>query len=105
MGYNSFMAKDHRPDKKYSREVVTGDFELHFEDIVKKSRYSIMILLTGGLLLAAFMVPGIVNRSLADEGSVSIEAEQGRIINLEKVRLVETGSGEGYIEFVQTEAR
>jgi hypothetical protein len=87
---------------KHKPEVVTGDFELHYEDVVNRNRYAMVALLASGLVLLAVFVPSVVYRSVADTDNISVEAEQGRVINPELVTKVEgdvTASDNSYIEF------
>lgn len=87
--------------KKHQAEIVTGDFELHFEDVVNRNRYSVIAFITGGLLLLTLVVPGAVYYSRADTNNSLIEAENGKIINQESVNTITPeGASEGYVEFV-----
>ena len=88
--------------KKHNPEVVTGDFELHFEEVVNRNRYTLVALFTSGLLLLALLVPGAVYYSTADTNIISIEAENGYISAQENI--IEssddmTASDNTYIEF------
>ncbi len=88
--------------EKHKPEVVTGDFELHFEDVVNRNRYTLVAVFASGLVLLAVFVPTAVYHSMAGSERVSVEAEQGTISNPELVEVVEndmTASGNGYIEF------
>ena len=87
---------------KHKPEVVTGDFELHYEDVISRNRYALVALLASGLVLLAVFVPTAVYHSVADTDSISLEAEQGMVINPEYVTKVEgdvTASDNTYIEF------
>lgn len=92
---------------KHKPEVVTGDFELHYEDVISRNRYLLVAVLSGGLVMLAAFVPSVVYRSAADTDRVSVEAEQGIVINPEFVTKVEgdvSASGNSYIEFRTTPA-
>jgi len=89
-------ADQHKP------EVVTGNFELHYEDVVGRNRFAIVALFASGLVLLALFVPGAVYQSVARPEQLSIEAEQGLIINKNLVKIVEgdiTASDNSFIEF------
>lgn len=88
--------------EKQKPEVVTGDFELHYEDVINRNRYALVALFASGLVLLAVFIPSAMYHSVADTERVPIEAEQGLIINPEYVTKVDgdvTASGSGYIEF------
>lgn len=95
------MANDKIRHKKDKPEVVTGDFELHFEEVVNRNRYTLVAFLTSGFLLLALVVPGAVYYSKADTKNVSVEAETGIISNSEFVNTLrdDNGGGDTYIEF------
>lgn len=91
--------------EKQKPDVITGDFELHYEDIVSRNRYSLVALMTTGLILLAAFIPNIVHRSTAKIDYVSIEAESGVIANPEFVKSVKddfSASSGSYIEFTLT---
>lgn len=88
--------------EKHKPEVVTGDFELHFEDVVNRNRYALVAVLASGFVLLAVFVPTAVYHSVAGNDKVSIEAESGSVINPDLVEIVDndmTASDNGYIEF------
>lgn len=88
--------------EKHKPEVVTGDFELHFEDVVNRNRFVLAAVLAGGLVLLAVVVPGAVYQSMADTDIVSVELEQGIITNPQSVIKADgdvTASESGFIEF------
>lgn len=83
-------------------EVVTGEFELHYEDVINKNRYALVALLASGLVLLAAFVPSAVYESMADTDRASIEVESGIITQPQLVDLVEgdpTASEGSFIEF------
>lgn len=91
-----------RREKPLKPEVITGNFELHYEDVVNRNRYALVALFATGLILAAAFIPRVVNRSLARPDHVSLEAENGTVFNQEQVRIVGgdiTASQSSYIEF------
>lgn len=88
--------------EKHKPEVVTGDFELHFEDVINRNKFTLAAILSGGLILLAVVVPGAVYYSAADTDIVSVEVEHGSVINPERVVKTEsdvTASDGGFIEF------
>ena len=87
---------------KNKPEVVTGDFELHYEDVINRNRYALIALFSSGLVLLAVFVPSAMYHSVADTKHVSVEAERGTITNADKVLRVDndmSASGNGYLEF------
>ncbi len=96
-GVGKSRREKHKPVK-----AVTGDFELHYEDVINRNRFWIVALFASGLVLLAAFVPSAVYHSVAEQDQVSIEAETGLIINPELVTRAEgdvTASGNSYIEF------
>lgn len=88
--------------EKRRPQAVTGDFELHYEEIVNRNRFALVALFASGLVLLAVFIPSAMYRSVAGPERVSIEAEQGLIINPEYVTRVDgdvTASGNSYMEF------
>jgi hypothetical protein len=88
--------------EKHKPEVVTGSFELHYEDVVKKNHFAIITVFASALVLFAAFIPGAVYQSIAEPEEVNVEVETGIIINPEYVTKVKgdiTASGDGYIEF------
>ena len=88
--------------EKRKPEVVTGEFELHYEDVVNRNRFVVVALFANALVLLAAFIPSAVYQSVARPDQISVEAENGMIINPELVTLVEgdvTASDSTYIEF------
>lgn len=88
--------------EKHKPEVVTGDFELHYEDVINRNRYALVALFASGLVLLAVFIPSAMYHSVADTERIPMEAEQGMIINPTYVTEVDgdpTASGNSYIEF------
>lgn len=91
-----------RSKEKQRPEIVTGDFELHFEDVINRNRYALVAALSFGFILLAVFVPTAVYYSTAGSERVSVEAESGLIINQDLVNILGddmSASGNGYIEF------
>ncbi|MDQ3064743.1 MAG: hypothetical protein M3Q36_00530 [bacterium] len=88
--------------KPYKPEVVTGGFELHFEDVIHRNRAAMIALFATGLVAITAFIPGAVFQSYAREDHVSLEAESGIIINPDLVTIVNgdmTANNNSYIEF------
>lgn len=97
---NRSRAKSRR--EKHKPEIVTGEFELHYEDVINRNRFALVALATTGLVLLAVLMPKGVYQSTADSEKVSIEAELGLIENprlVERIKDDITASGNSYIEF------
>lgn len=87
---------------KHKPAVITGEFELHYEDVINKNRYALVALFASGLVLIAAFVPSAVYESTANTERVSVEAESGYITNPELVTKVEgdpSASDSSFIEF------
>jgi hypothetical protein len=94
-----------RRDKKHQAHVdrpvvITGKFDLHYEDVVQHNRLVIVAFIATGLLAVAAFMPAAVYRSTADSQRVILQAEDGKVTNPAQVTIVhgDTDSG-GYIEF------
>ena len=82
--------------------IVTGNFALHYEEVVHQNRMFVVAFLATGLLAVAAFVPAAVYQSVADSQRVTVEIEQGTIINPSQVVIVKgdlEAGGESYIEF------
>ncbi|MBA2279456.1 hypothetical protein H0V99_03405 [Candidatus Saccharibacteria bacterium] len=88
--------------EKHKPEIVTGNFELHYEDVIQRNRFVLIALFASGLVLLTAFIPSAVYRSIADTDQVSIEVEKGVIVHPELVNTVSddvSASGNSYIEF------
>ena len=84
--------------------VITGNFDLHYEDVVHRNRFAIIAFVLTGMLAVAAFIPAAVYRSTADSKRIIVEVENGKITNPSKVTVIngDTASGgDGYIEFNQ----
>ena len=82
--------------------VITGNFELQYEDVVHRNRFIIIAFALSGLLAVATFIPAAVYRSTADSQRIIVEAENGTVSNPRLVTIVKgdtTAGGDGYIEF------
>jgi len=83
-------------------EVITGNFELHYEEVVHNNRFIIVAFALTGLLAVAAFIPSAVYESTADSQRVSVEVETGKVANPNQVMIVKgdsTAASDGYIEF------
>ncbi len=82
--------------------VITGNFDLHYEEVVRRNRFMIVAFLATGLLAVAAFIPVAVYESTADSKRVTVDVENGKISNPSQITVVkgdsETGN-DGYIEF------
>ncbi len=88
--------------------VVTGNFELHYEEVVRRNRFAIIALIAGGLLALGAFIPTAVYRSVADQNKVTVEVESGEVNNpilITEVHGDASASESGYIEFSQRYCR
>jgi hypothetical protein len=84
--------------------AITGNFELHYEDVVHQNRFVLIAFLVTGLLAVAAFIPAAVYQSTADSQRVVVEVEDGKITNPTQVTIVKgdtAAGGTGYIEFGQ----
>ena len=82
--------------------VITGNFELHYEDVVRSNRFVIVAFVLTGMLAVAAFIPAAVYESTADSQRTIVEVENGIIINPAHVTVIKGDSaagGDGYIEF------
>jgi hypothetical protein len=82
--------------------VITGNFEMHYEEVVHQNRFVIIVFALTGLLAVAAFIPAAVYRSTADSQRVIVEVATGTITNPQKVTVVRgdtTAGGDGYVEF------
>lgn len=82
--------------------VVTGNFTLDYEEVVRRNRMAVIAVFATGLLAFAALVPAAVYRSVADSQRITIEIEAGKITNPSQIMIVNgdvTAGEESYIEF------
>ena len=100
------MPKIKRNNKHQARVdrpvVITGNFELHYEDVLRRNRLAIVAFMVTGMLAVAAFIPAAVYQSTADNERVTIDVETGKITNPTQVTIIkgdEQAGGNGYIEF------
>lgn len=84
--------------------VVTGRFDLHYEDVVRRNKFIIIVFALSGLLAVAAFIPAAVYESTADSQRIIIEVENGSITNPNSITVVKgdtAAGGNGYIQFGQ----
>ena len=84
--------------------VITGKFDLHYEDVVQHNRFAIIAFVLVGLLSVAAFVPAAVYRSNADSRRIIIDVEGGKVTNPSSITIVKgdiTAGNEGYVQFGQ----
>lgn len=59
--------------------AVTGNFELHYEEVVRSNRFVIIAFAATGLLAIAAFIPTAVYQSVAGSSTVSMEAENAQL--------------------------
>lgn len=82
--------------------VVTGNFELNYEDVLRRNRFVIIALMATSLLAVAAFIPSAVYQSTADSQRITVEVENGKITNPAQLTVVKgdtAAGGDGYIEF------
>jgi predicted xylose isomerase-like sugar epimerase len=93
---NKHQARVDRPG------AITGNFELHYEDVIHRNKAFIITFIATGLIAVAAFIPSAVYQSTADSQRVTVEVEAGKITNPAQVTIVKddgsTGS-DSYIEF------
>jgi hypothetical protein len=83
-------------------EVVTGNFELHYEDVIHRHSKLIIALFAVGLITLAVFIPRIADRSVAGSERVMIEVESGKVTNPAFVSHIKgdiSAGNNSYIEF------
>lgn len=84
--------------------VITGKFDLHYEDVVRRNRFVIIAFVLTGLLAVAAFIPAAVYESTADSQRIIIEAEKGNVSNPDGLTIIKgdtTAGDNGYIQFGQ----
>ncbi len=84
--------------------IITGNFELHYEEVVHRNRFVIIAFALTGLLAVAAFIPSAVYQSTADSQRVTVEVENGKITNPAQVTIIRGDSaagGDSYIEFTR----
>jgi len=82
--------------------VITGNFELHYEDVLRRNRLAVIAFMVTGMLAVAAFVPAAVYQSTANNERITIDVEDGKIINPGQITIVKgdtQAGGNGYIEF------
>lgn len=91
-----------RRSEKIKPEIVTGNFEMHYEDVIGKNRFVIIAFFATGLLLLAAFIPNAVYDSVAGSDQVSVEAEAGALVHPELIEIIQgdvSASNNTFIEF------
>jgi hypothetical protein len=84
--------------------VITGKFDLHYEDVVQHNRFAIIAFVLVGLLSIAAFVPAAVYRSNADSRRIILDVESGKVTNPDGITIIRgdiTAGNEGYVQFGQ----
>lgn len=84
--------------------LITGNFDLHYEDVIQHNRFVIIAVIVTGLLAVAAFIPAAVYETTADSQRVIIEAENGKITNPAQITVIKgdtAAGGDGYIEFTR----
>ena len=99
----SFPRRRNKHQARVDRStVITGNFDLHYEDVLRRNRFVVVAFISAGLLAVAAFIPTAVYRSTADSQRVIIEVETGKITNPAEVTIVKgdiSAGGDSYIEF------
>jgi hypothetical protein len=87
--------------KKHHPEVVTGSFDLHYEELVNRNRHMIIAVFAIGLVILAAVVPFAVFHSLAGGDFFGAEVETGTLSSTTLITKTTdtTASGNSYITF------
>ena len=97
------IKRSHKHQDRVDRPVViTGNFELHYEEVIRRNRFVVIALVLSGLLAVAAFIPAAINQSTADSQRVTVEVENGKITNPAQVTIIKNDTaagGNGYIEF------
>lgn len=94
--HKKFQAHVDRPN------AITGNFELHYEDVIHRNRFVIIAFVLTGMLAVGAFIPAAVYQSTADSKRIIIEVEDGEITNPAQITIIKgdtAAGGDGYIEF------
>jgi len=102
----ALLSKIKRTNKHQARVdkpvIVTGNFELHYEDVIKRNRLAIVAFMVTGMLAVAAFILAAVYQSTANNERITVDVEDGKIANPAQVTVVKgdtEAGGNGYIEF------
>lgn len=82
--------------------VIMGNFELNYEEVVRRNRFVVISFVLTGILAVAAFIPAAVYQSTADSQRTIVEVEDGKITNPAQIIVVKgdiEAGGAGYIEF------
>ncbi|CAN5443199.1 hypothetical protein BH10PAT3_BH10PAT3_1410 [soil metagenome] len=82
--------------------IITSNFELQYEEVLRRNRFAIIAFLATGLLAVAAFIPAAVYQTTADNQRVTAEVESGKITNPAQVTVIHGDSaagGDSYVEF------
>lgn len=82
--------------------TVTGNFELHYEEVVRNNRFAIIALLATGLVAVATFIPTAVYQSVAGSDAATVESEEAKLSGDAKVGTDSEASGGRFIFFVDS---
>jgi hypothetical protein len=91
-----------RRTPKNQPEIVTGNFELHYEDVIHRHSKMVVALFATGLIALAVFIPKAVDQSSAGVERVTVEIESGQVSNPTFVSRVGgdiSAGNDTYIEF------
>jgi hypothetical protein len=74
--------------------AVTGNFELHYEEVVRNNRFAIIAFIATGLVAMAAFIPTAVYHSVAGSSTVTIEAENAQVIDGARIS-TDAGASDG----------
>lgn len=90
--------------KTHKPELVTGDFELHYEDVINRNRFALVALIAFGLVVLAALTPKVADYSSADSDKLLIDIESGYVSNPHKLNIISNdpeAGGSTFIEFTR----
>ena len=82
--------------------IVTGNFELHYEDVIHRHSKLVIALFATGLLSLGVFLPKAADQSSAGMDHVTVEVESGKVSNPTFVSRIGgdiSAGGNSYIEF------
>lgn len=85
--------------------TVTGNFELHYEEVVRNNRFAIIAFLATGLIAVAAFIPTAVYQSVAGSDAATVESEDANLSGNAKVGTDSEASGGRFIMFLDSKEK
>ncbi len=82
--------------------VVTGNFELHYEEIVRRNRFVVIAFAATALIAVAAFIPTAVYQSVAGSDTVIVEPEEANLSGGAAVGTDADAASGRFIQFLES---